>query len=87
MLTSKKLRQSCEISVTAATLKVFPTAGQNNSHLTFLPIAIRRLSGVGKLSTHERALAMIEQKVEGQELKAVAPAPRRAGLSPIYSRR
>jgi non-homologous end joining protein Ku len=25
----------------------------------------------------ERALAMIEQKVEGQELKAVAPAPRR----------
>jgi DNA end-binding protein Ku len=27
----------------------------------------------------ERALAMIEKKVEGQEIKAVAPAPRRTG--------
>jgi len=27
----------------------------------------------------ERALAMIEKKVEGQEIKAVAPAPRRSG--------
>ena len=27
----------------------------------------------------ERALAMIENKVEGQEIKAVAPAPRRTG--------
>ena len=27
----------------------------------------------------ERALAMIEKKVEGQEIKAVAPAPRRRG--------
>ena len=26
----------------------------------------------------ERALAMIEKKVEGQEIKAVAPAPRRS---------
>ena len=26
-----------------------------------------------------RALAMIEQKVEGQEIKAVPPAPRRIG--------
>jgi DNA end-binding protein Ku len=27
----------------------------------------------------ERALALIEKKVEGQEIKAVAPAPRRTG--------
>ena len=27
----------------------------------------------------ERALALIEKKVEGQEIKAVAPAPRRSG--------
>ena len=27
----------------------------------------------------ERALAMIEKKVEGQEIKAVAPAPRHSG--------
>ena len=27
----------------------------------------------------ERALAMIEQKVKGQEIKAVPPAPRRTG--------
>ena len=28
---------------------------------------------------HERALAMIEKKVEGQEIKAVPPAPRFSG--------
>jgi non-homologous end joining protein Ku len=28
---------------------------------------------------HERARAMIEKKVEGQEIKGVAPAPRRTG--------
>ena len=42
-------------------------------------VLIAATASFSVMKYRERALAMIEKKVEGQEIKAVAPAPRPSG--------
>jgi DNA end-binding protein Ku len=60
------------IKVTSAELKARPRLIEKMSSADFEP---ERYTD----DYRERALAMIEQKVKGQEIKAVAPVPRRTG--------